>query len=267
MCLIQNKYLNLASITFQMNKLIFLIIIITLASCSPKHRPYFFSKKGERKIGNEQIKSLKIRLESIKDSRVITDRHLLTYTDPFIHTGDGKFCINAEKVYAKSFWTDMSNISKRYFSNFLGIHAVSSLIDEYDYKITWSVSDFRIKQMFSEEAYKNRNNHTYAYYAGGAVGGLLFAIADESINGNKNNVFKTKGNINITLQNIILYNKDNEIVKRFDDQVLLLEDYELVADAECQCAYYNLDYHFKKLLKEFAPKLESVLLSDYQKQN
>lgn len=250
-----------------MKRQIILFLIITLASCSSKHRPYFFSKEGERKVSQEQIHSLKIKLEPIKDIRIITDRHLLTSTEPFIHTGDGKFCINAEKVYDKSFWTDLSNISKRYLSNFLGVHTVSSLLKEYDYKLAWSVSEFYIKQKYSEEAKKNKNNSTFVNYGGGAIGGLLYAIANEAFDDNSKKTFKSTGNIKIQLQDVILYNKDDEIVKRFENQTMSLEDFELVADADCLCAYYNLDYYFKKLLQEFAPSIEAVLLEQLEISN
>lgn len=245
-----------------MNKLLLLCLIIGLSSCATKHRPYFFTKEGEQEPPVEQIESLIIKIDPIKDIRQITDRHLLTASKPFIHTGDGKFCINAEKVYDSSFWNDMSNISKRYLSNFLGVKKVSVLIQDYDYRLSWSISEFWIKQKYSEEANKNRKNGSYGYYAGGAIGGLLFAITQDASKENSEMIFKSSGNINITLDDIVLYNKSGDPVKSFEPQTLLLEDFELVADADCLCAYYNLDYYFKKLMQDFSPKLEKVLIEE-----
>ncbi len=178
-----------------------------------------------------------------------------------VKSDGSKYCLNVEKGYEDDYWSELTFFSSKYLGQFIRVKKVSSYKQRYDYKLTWSVSKYMLKQDYSEEAYKNRKQTNYAVH----LGGLLGYLASEIEIANENNSsmsYKSIGDLSIVLEDVTLFDNKENIVKSLGVQKLELKDKELVADADCLCAYFNMDYYFKQLMRDLAPKIEATIIED-----
>ena len=237
------------------------LLVSLLSSCSSyKHKPIFFTKKGEKVDPLPAIQDLRIRFDGVLDQRDY-EKWPLQQGKPKVRTVSGLHCINSTNQYHKAYWQNLSKFSAIYLSRFLGVQKVSQYIEDYDYRIEVVVSDMMLFQKYSHEAKKAATKDYYIGFGVGALGGMVGAIVYYSLSGDSDKVFTTPGRMVIAIDAVNIYDDQNVLVASITDQVLEFSDKEFVADAACTCTFYNLDFHYKQFLKSLAPKIESELMN------
>ncbi len=245
-------------------KLLYLFIFsFFIVSCAPKHRPYFFIKRNDKKEMIDLLSSVTVFVDEIQDQRNISNSSLATESKPLVKTDGVKHCMNVEKGYESDYWSELTFFASKYLGQFMRVKKVSSYIQKHEYKLTWSIVTYKIRQSYSEEANKNRRK-THYYNPYGVVGGVLGGLASEITKGNSSMAYKSIGDIDIVLEDVTLHDSNGNVVKSLGRQNIELKEKELVADADCLCAYYSMDFYFKQLMRELAPKIEAAVIADLE---
>lgn len=244
----------------------FFAIVIFTSCAGPKHRPYFFSNSDDVVEKKEAISHLRIKVDDVIDHRDY-DSSPAQKLGPKISTQYGTMCINSTKRYHKRYWTELSRITNIYLSRFLGVGRVSQVIDEYDYRVSVSISDLWMMQEYPErENEVLKTDHSVepvvivtvsenVAILAGAVGLIYLLSSSEG-----EDLYATKADLEITLDSINIYDSNDVLVHSIVDSRLVIEEQEFIADLECRCTFYSLDYQYKQLLMQLAPQIEEQLI-------
>lgn len=228
--------------------------MLVFSSCSNKVSPIFFMTKNQVKPVNTELKDINLLVNVISDERKFESSKVLNGKKKTVYHKGELHCINPNGKYRNDFFYYLSLFGKKYLHAYSAVRLVSNNSYEYDYELKWSIANYEILQKYSKEASKARDKEIYLSAAFGLLGASIAASTNDSY-------FKSFAKVKILFNSIELFDNKGELIHTFTNIERTLED-DLIADADCECAYYNIDLQFKYFIKDLIPELEDAIIND-----
>lgn len=239
---------------YNFSKYLILFLILFLASCTPKYLPTYYQNAKDIKPKDTELYEVMLKVDLLEDTRTIQKGDYLASSKKKFKLNGKNYCINTSSEYNEDFLKYLSLFGAKYINLFTPFRRVSTLTNQYDYRLKWSLKKYRAFQEFNEDAKRDNINAALIAGAFGAVGSIVASsLAEER--------YTSMGEIEIIIDDIILLRKDGSVVAKIGEKSMYLNDI-MMADAKCDCVYYNIDLHFKKLLKELMPSIVDTIKKD-----
>lgn len=207
---------------------VFLIAAVTVLSSCTINQKILYPTTDIKKNSDQELSTLIIDIEEFVDQRKEDPENEILFTNSKQAVIDRKSqCINSEKNYKNQ--TVTSQLTQMMVNHMNSENSFMKVVmnkkDTADYYITGSLKKFYGRQNYSTAA------------AVGAQFGLIGALATSGA--------KTDGKIILEINDLTIYNKNNEIVKKIGT---FRKEYvgEFPADAYCWCIFQNVNAKLKE---------------------
>ena len=218
-----------------------ILMLVLLMGCKI-NKPIKYKLKNIDINTEKNLAEVVFDIEYFLDKRNETIDNMILFANPKNTKIDGiNACVNSERHYKKSPVTVqfVETLNKHLIKRNTFKRALVNKKDSADFYITASLFQFSSKQVLSNAAVV------------GAQFGLIGALATANT--------KSYGKIVIELKDIKLFNAKDELVK---DLGKFRKEYEgdFHADANCWCAYDNINTKLKEYNSEFINLIEKEIL-------
>ncbi|MFT6705440.1 MAG: hypothetical protein ACI9VN_002297 [Patescibacteria group bacterium] len=229
--------------------LILILLTLYLSGCTRKYQ-FGFLKTDFKIEKKDLIKDKVLSIEIFEDVRINEEENNVHLNKRKIYKGeDGKVCINSEKGYRQPLNYNLTKVTATYMKRSqLFKNVVYGKKRISDYYVTAKLKNYRTTQEFSKEAHRDAIKRAAVSASFGVVGGLIIGRPDE---------FESYGQIVIELDEVTLYNKEDELIKKIG----LIENKVnglFPADSDCWCAYWAAEDNYPKVVEEL---LKSIILA------
>lgn len=217
-----------------------LTALIILSSCTMNQK-ISYSTKNIQTIYDDKLSNLVIDIEEFTDHRRDNPNNEILFVKSKQTSVEGKQkCINSEKNYKNE---PVTRQLTQILVNHMNLRnsfkkVVLNKKDTANYYIKADLRNFYGTQNFSTKA------------AIGAQFGLIGAVATAGV--------KTEGKIIFEINDIKIYDKNNQIIKTIES---FKREYEgdFPADAYCWCIFQNVNTKLKEYFSEFITTVETEI--------
>lgn len=218
-----------------------ILILVFMMGCKV-NKPIKYKLKNIEANSEKSLSELVFDVEYFLDKRNETIDNMILFANPRNTKIDGvNACVNSERHYKKSPVTVqlVEALNKHLIKRNTFKRALVNKKDSADFYITASLFQFSSKQVLSSAAVV------------GAQFGLIGALATANA--------KTYGKVVIELRDIKLFNRKHELLK---DIGKFRREYEgdFHADANCWCAFDNINAKLREYNTEFINLIEKEIL-------